>query len=93
MPNIALRFAIDEIKKALAHERMEDGLKGAPGRGYLPLNSGRNKLRPSRKYDLRQLEAVNTPVGREHRIAEAVDNGGHGRAAGRFQLVNDIIRI
>ncbi len=65
---------------------MENGLKVASG-------DGRNKLRPSRKDNLRQLGAVDSAIGSENRLAKPRDNGRNGRASWRLQLVNDIVRI
>ena len=75
-----------EGQQTLAHQRVEDSFKVA-SRG------GRNKVRPSRKDNLRQPGAVYSAIGGENRLAEARDDGGYGRAAWRFQLVNDIVRI
>ena len=75
-----------EGKQTLAHQRVENGFEVA-SRG------GRNKLRPSRKDNLRQLGTVYSAIGSENRLAEARDYGRDGRAAWRFQLVNDIVRV
>ena len=86
MSDVGCRRATREIAEPLAHQRMKDRLKVA-SRG------GRNKLRPSRKDNLRQPGAVYSAIGGENRLAEARDDGGYGRAAWRFQLVNDIVRV
>ena len=86
MPVITLQFAIGEIPQPPAHQRMEDRLKVAS-------HGGRNKLRPSREDNLRQPGTVNAAIGSENRLAEARDYGRDGRAAWRFQLVNDIVRV
>ena len=77
---------VDEIQKALAHERMKNGFKVASG-------GDRAGARPSREDNLRKLGTVYSAIGGENRLAEARDDGGDGRAAWRFQLVNDIVRV
>ena len=77
---------VDEIEEALAYQRVEDRLEIASG-------GGRAGARPSREDNLRELGAVDAAIGGENDLAEARDDGGDGRPARRFQLVNDIVRV
>ena len=77
---------VDEIQKALAHKWMKDRFEVASG-------GGRAGARPSREDNLRELGAVDAAIGGENRLAEARDYGWDGRAAWRFQLMNDIVRV
>jgi len=75
-----------KIQKPLSDKRMKNRLKFVKRPSRLP-PPGR------RKHNLCQLLPVDAAVGREHRSAEARDYGGDCRAARRFQLVNDIVRV
>jgi hypothetical protein len=75
-----------EIEEALAYQRVEYLFEVASGGGC-------NKLRPSRKDNLRQPGTVDTAIGGENRLAKARGDSRNGRAAWRFQLVNDIVRV
>ena len=88
-----------EIEEALAYQRVKYLFEVASGGGRNKLRpsrgecSGRAGARPSREDNLRELGAVDAAIGGENGLAEARDNGRDGRAARRFQLVNDIVRV